>query len=293
MTDPSRLPYSGLGNKEEYEFGMLMNFGNVMVFPRFMYRDNLVDANPFIEPGISGGILNPGLSPRDRDNDPFAVLGNREARSAELFIAYDPTGESHFWAWDNDWKENAKVAFDFGGTYTEYPTFTDANLFFYEPSGSNASFGQGLPAEDVWTISSRMVANTGPGRKFIASIIRGFDQSTGDPNGGTRDYWELHAKAIFGGRHTISGSFMKDAWGPYDFYRQFNITFPEQINLDYSILLVRNARADSSVESLDGASKIGIRAVYRTLDENSPDDEFMDGVNDYNVMTVLYFTYQF
>ena len=75
VTDPSRLPYSGLGNKEEYEFGMLMNFGNVMVFPRFMYRDNLVDANPFIEPGISGGILNPGLSPRDRDNDPFAVLG--------------------------------------------------------------------------------------------------------------------------------------------------------------------------------------------------------------------------
>jgi hypothetical protein len=138
-----------------------------------------------------------------------------------------------------------------------------------------------------------MVFNPGPGRKFIASIIRGFDQSTGDPNGGTRDYWELHAKAIFGGRHTLSGYFMKDAWGPYDFYRQFNITFPEQIKLDYSILLGRNVSADSSVESLDKAAKIGIRAIYRTLDENSPDDEFMDGLNDYNVMTVLYFTYQF
>ena len=294
VTDPSRLPYSGLGNKREYEAGMIMTFGDWQVFPRVMVRDNLVDANPFLPPSIGpGGVLNPGVTPRDRDNDPFAVLGNREAKSAEVFFTWDPTGATQFWSWDNDWREDADFAFTIGGGYTEYPTPTDANLFFYEPTGSNASFGQGLPAEDVWTVSSRMVANTGPGRKFIATIIRGFDQSTGDPNGGTRDYWELHGKAIFGGRHTISGSFMKDAWGPYDFYRQFNITFPEQINLDYSILLGRNARADSSVESLDRASKIGIRAVYRTLDDNSPDDEFMDGVNDYNVMTVLYFTYQF
>ena len=64
INDPSRLPYSGLGNKREYEAGVIMNFGNLMVFPRLMYRDNLVDANPFIEASIRpGGVLFPGHDP--------------------------------------------------------------------------------------------------------------------------------------------------------------------------------------------------------------------------------------
>ncbi len=292
VTDPSRLPYSGLGNKEEYELGMLMNFGDIMVFPRFLYRDNLVDANPFIAPDINGGILNPGLSPRDRDNDPFAVLANREARSAELFVAYDPTGATHFWSWDNDWKEDAKFAFDLGGTYTEFPTFTDANLFFFEPGGSNASFGRGLPAEDVWAASSRMVFNPSPGRKFITRFVRGFDQPTGDPEGGTRDFWEFHYKVLLG-RHTIEGFYLKDAWGPYDFYRQFNITYPEQFKIDYSILLGGTSGSFTSLRDEVRATRIGIRAIYRSFDENSPEDEWLGGVNDWGFLTVVYFTYEF
>ncbi len=292
VSDPSVLPYSGDGNKREYEAGMIMNFGSIMVFPRVMYRDNLVDANPFIPPSIDpGGILNPGATPRDTDADPFAVLGNREAEAAEVFVTYDPTGATQFFAWDNDWREDAKFAFNVGGGYTKYPTPTDANLFFFEQGGTNASFGVGLPAEEVWTVSSRMVFNATPDQKYIARIIRGYNQSTGDPDGGTRDYWELHAKAIFGNRHTVSGYYMKDAWGPYDFYRQFNITFPEQIKLDYSIAL--GGSAIGSDQALDRSTKIGIRALYRTVDENSPDNEYLDGLNDYNFMTVLYFTYQF
>jgi hypothetical protein len=292
VSDPSVLPYSGDGNKREYEAGMIMNFGSIMVFPRLMYRDNLVDANPFILPSIDpGGILNPGATPRDTDADPFAVLGNREAEAAEVFLTYDPTGATQFFAWDNDWREDARFAFNVGGGYTKYPTATDANLFFFEPGGTNASFGVGLPAEEVWTVSSRMVFNATPDQKYIARIIRGYNQSTGDPDGGTRDYWELHAKAIFGNRHTVSGYYMKDAWGPYDFYRQFNITFPEQIKLDYSIAL--GGSAIGSDQALDRSTKIGIRALYRTVDENSPENEYLDGLNDYNFMTVLYFTYQF
>lgn len=292
INDPSRLPYSGLGNKREYEAGMIMNFGNLMVFPRLMYRDNLVDANPFIEASIGpGGVLNPGLTPRDRDNDPFAVLGNREARSAEVVFKWDPTGASEFYRWDNDWREDAKFAFDFGASYTEFPTFTDANLFFLEPVGTNASFGQGLPAEDVWTLSSRMVFNPKPGRKYITRLVRGFDQSTGNPEGGTRDYWQLHWKALFGGKHTFEGYYMKDAWGPYDFYRQFNVTYPEQVKLDYSILLGGNTGSFVSAVGETEATRIGIRALYRSGDEDSDLDPLIDG--DYVFMTVLYLTYQF
>jgi hypothetical protein len=296
VNDPSRLPYSGLGNKREYEAGMMMNFGNLMVFPRLMYRDNLVDANPFVPPSVGpGGVLSPGLNPRDRDSDPFAVLGNREARSAEVYFTWDPTGATQFYSWDNDWREDARFAMDFGGGYTEFPTATDANLFFLEPLGVNASFGEGLPAEDVWTVSSRMVFNPKPGQKYITRFVKGFDQSTGNPTGGSRDYFQFHWKAIFGGRHTLSGYYMKDAWGPYDFYRQFNVVYPEQINLDYSILLGGNAGSFGSLTSELEATKIGIRAYYRSGDPLAVPPDDIDPVTegDHVWMTVLYFTYQF
>ena len=147
--------------------------------------------------------------------------------------------------------------------------------------------------EEVWGVSSRMVFNPSERVKYILKLVRGFDQSTGDPDGGTRDYWQAHAKAIFGGRHTVSGYFMKDSWGPYDFYRQFNLTFPEQIKLDYSVLLGSGFGGISNRMAEDRATKIGIRALYRTVDENSPDNEFLEGVNDSVFMTVIYFTYQF
>ncbi|MEN7341352.1 MAG: hypothetical protein AAAFM81_00360 [Pseudomonadota bacterium] len=283
----TQLPYSGLGNKQEFEAGSMINIGNLMIFPRVLYRDNLVHANPIIASSVSpGGILNPGILPRDRDNDPFAVLDNREARAAELFITYDPTGATPFYQWDNDWREDAGFAFNLGMNYTSFPTATDANLFFFPEESINASFGRGLPAEDVWTVSSRMVFNPNPRSRYITRFIRGFNQSTGDPNGGTRDYWEAHGKAVWNGKHVLQGYFKKDAWGPYDFHRQFNITFPEQYSLDYSMLL------DQGLDERF-ATKIGIRGLLRTNDENSPDDEFLDGDNDYIFQVIAYFTLNF
>ena len=289
--DPSGLPYSGQGNKEEYEAGMMINFGNFMLTPRVMYRDNLVDANPFILPSINGGILYPGIAPRDTDSDPFAVLGNREARSGELFLTYDSTPATPFYDWDNEWREDAKFAFNFGGTYTEYPTATDAYLYYNSEANSNATFGTGLPAEDVWTVSSRMVINPNRHTKYIVSLIKGFNQSTGNPDGGTRDYYEVHAKAVLNGRHTVSGYYKQDAWGPYDFHRQFNAVYPEQFMLDYSVRL-GNAGVVSSLTDETNATQIGLRTLYRSYDANSIDfDPELVGDNQWS--TLLYFTYQF
>jgi len=282
----TRLPYNELGNKREYEGGLMMNFGNWMVFPRYLWRENLVDANPNIPPQIIDGVLLPGTNPRDRDTDPFAVLGNREAKASELFVTYDPTGATNFYQWDNDWREDAGFAFNIGGNYTEYPTPTDSYQFFFEPTGTNPAFGVGLPPEDVWEVSSRLVFNPNTSTRIIANILRGFQQSTGDPNGGTRKFWELEGKVVLGGRHTFSGYFKKDAWGPYDFHRQFNITFPEQYKLDYSYLLDVGKREGTS-------STIGIRWLYRTLDENSPDSESLNGENDYLTQAVFYYILNF
>ncbi len=288
----SQLPYSSQGNKIEYEAGAMINKGDWMIFPRVLYRDNLVHANPLIESSVNpDGTLSPGVTPRDTDSDPFAVLGNREARAAELFITYDPTGATPFYDWDNDLREDAGFAFNIGMNYTNFPTATDASLFFFEPAGINASFGVGLPAEEVWTVSSRMVFNPRAGRKYIANLSAGKQQSTGDPNGGTREFFSLNGKAVLGGRHIIEGYFKKDAFGPYDFHRQFNITFPEQYKIDYSYILSGNG--DQFASTTGNATKIGIRALLRTNDENSPLDEFLDGENDYIFQTVFYINYLF
>ncbi|MGB5721056.1 MAG: hypothetical protein WBM34_10200 [Woeseiaceae bacterium] len=290
VLDPVGLPYSSQGNKQEYEAGMMMNFGNFMLYPRLMYRDNLVHANPFVEPSISGGVLDPGVQPRNTDKDPFAVLGNREARSADLYLTYDPTGSSFFYQWDNDWAEDARFAFNIGGNYTEFPTFTDAGLFFLTDN-RNATFGQGLAAEDVWSVSSRMVFNPNNQRKYILNLRRGFQQSTGNPDGGTRKFFEMHGKAVLGNKHIISGYFKKDAWGQYDFQRQFNITFPEQYKLDWQVVL--DGSGDQKPSTTANGTSVGIRALYRTLDENSLGSDFEAGVNEYIFQTVFYFTYRF
>jgi beta-galactosidase len=294
LFDPTRLPYSGLGNKREYELGSIINVGNLMIFPRLMYRDNLVDANPFVEPAINpDGTLNPGLIPRDRDNDPFAVLGNRAARSAEVFFTWDPTGATPFYDWDNEWREDAKFAFNIGFNYTEFPTATDANLFFFEEGAANASFGIGLPAENVWSISSRMVFNPGRSTRYIATFLRSFDQPTGDPTGGSRDFWQIGGAAYIGQKHIVSGFFNKNGWGPEDFFRQFNITYDEQVEFDYSFLLGGSAGLIGDQITLLRSTRIGFRTVFRTPNESSLDVEFQDGENDFSFLSTLYFTYRF
>ncbi len=290
IMDPSRLPNSGEGNKNEYEAGMILRFGDFMLMPRVLYRDNLVHANPTILPSIQNGILQPGTQPRDTDTDPFAVLGNREARSGELYLTYDPTGATQFYDWDNDWREDAKFAFNIGGTYTSFPTRTDSYLFFFEPSGTNVPFGQGLPSEDVWAASSRIVMNPSPNARYIFRLVRGFEQSTGNPNGGTADFFQFHWKAEWNRKHRFSGYYMHDAFGPYDFFRQFNITFPEQIELDYSMLLGGSGMQFGSVQDEERATRIGIRTQYRSLD---PSNETFEQNGDAIFQTILYFTYQF
>ena len=289
------MPYSGLGNRIEADFGSQIFLGNWMIMPRGLWRENLVDANPNREASIQNGILNQGISPRNRDDDPFAVLDNREAVAGEIVLTYDPTGATPFYDWDNDWREDASFAFNLGYTYTDFKTPTDSNLFFFEPISANAPFGVGLPAEEVHTVTSRMVFNTKSNNRYVLRIERGLNQqSTGDPNGGSRDIWKLSGRAIWGnGRHSLEGYYMKDAWGPYDFFRQFNLTYPHQVRFDYSIWLGTGLNGLTDPIAQLSATKIGFRTTFRTTDENSPDDEYRGGLNDYSFLSVLYFTYQF
>ena len=304
VKDPSALPYSEYGNKLEYEGGIQIPMGNWLLYPRVLYRENLVDANPRIQPSTGGGALDPGINPRNRDDDPFAVLDNREALSGEAFLTFDPTPDTFFYRWDRDTREDAPFAFNIGANFTRYDTDTDAYLFFFEEGATNAAFGEGLPAEDVWKALSTIVWNPTTDLKIITDLEAGFQQSTGAPDGEssltgsvseTRNYYQIEAKAVINQKHIIEGYIKKDAWGEYDFYRQFNITYPYQYKLDYSIL-IDNLMGEIFSGDLGNkllSSRIGIKGLYRTLNENSPGDEYDFGLNKYMFEISAYYIIEF
>ncbi|HNT52278.1 MAG TPA: hypothetical protein PKH19_02670, partial [Candidatus Syntrophosphaera sp.] len=280
------MPYSSLGNKLEIEGGMLIPLGNFWLLPRGLYRKNLLDSTPSLEPYIDGTDLFPGLSPRNRDKDPFAVLDNRQALSGEFFLTYDPTPASFFYAWDSDKREDAAFAFSIGGNVTRYETVTDANLFYYQEGATNAPFGSGLPPADVWLAKGRFILNPNPRLKLIANLEGGRQQASGNPDGELAEYLSLATDLVVDRKHFVSAYAKKDAWGPLDWYRQFNISFPYQFMLDYSVLI--DNILDKTI-----SSRLGFRSLFRTLDENSPGNESEAVSNDYEFQSGFYFRLEF
>ena len=60
----------------------------------------------------------------------------------------------------------------------------------------------------------------------------------------------------------INGFVRINDWGPYDFHRDYNLTFPVQTMLDLSTGV---GRADF----LNPNTRLGVRVKVRSLDENS------------------------
>lgn len=53
-------------------------------------------------------------------------------------------------------------------------------------------------------------------------------------------------------------------WGPYDYHRDFNLTFPFQCMLDFSTSLAKPKWLGPV------STRVGIRGTFRTLDQYSP-----------------------
>ena len=283
----TELPYSAAGNKKEIEGGIRFDMAPYTIYPRFLYRENIVDANDEnIAPVTTGTTLSPGIDARNTDDDPFAVLDNREATSAEIFFTYDPTPSSWFYDWNVDMIEDAPFAFNIGLTATSYGTGTDSYLFFFEEGGTNAAFGEGIEEEDVWMLKSKMIFNPRRGLKYIADFEAGTKQSTGQPNEDAIDYYSIGGKVIVDKEHIYSGYIKWDDFGPYDFQEQFYVVYPLQWEFEYARLL--DAQRDE-----DKSSKYGIKLLYRDIGEDSPDDEYQNGENDYMFELQTYFKFAF
>lgn len=248
-----RLKDNGSGNQSNFLTGFTYTTGDFQIAPNFLWQKPLVDPMP-------NDVNAPGRL-RNVISDPFAVRGNRETTAGELLITFDPTPGTWMYEWDNDRSEDAKFAMNLGFVYRHLPTTTDAHIGFLA-NRTFFAFPNTTPAEDLWEVHSRMVSKLSPNLGIIGNFYYGNGQANGDSD---------RLIKRFGGDIRMIYNKMKvqttvkvNDWGPFDYHRDFNLTFPLQLMLDVSTSL---GKPDWFILP---STTIGIRGTWRSLDQFSP-----------------------
>ncbi len=275
---------SGGGNKIEGYLQMPIYTKWLVITPRFLYRQNLVPANKYIWGYVTADDYYKGIGPRSLLGDPFAVGANRKAVIGEVTLTYDPTGVTYFHAWDNSEWENSKFAASLTFNFSHYPTWTDAGTFV-SADGNTYAFGSGLPPADLWRVSGRYVVNPNRDLRLIFRHDIGLGQPAGYEPGGSivSNYLSnnQHNEPVYKAaiqedtplqlafyadvefKQLMASAFFKvNDWGPEDWYKQFNIYFPFQWEVDV-------AYSFDTPSFISDWSKIGLRYTHRKYDENS------------------------
>ena len=195
-------------------------------------------------------------------DDPFAVRGgNREATAGEILFTYDPTPGSWMYEWDNDRAEDAKFAMSAGFVYRHLPTTQDAHIGFLA-NRQFFAFGASAPAQDLWEAHTRIVSKLNPDLGIIGNFYYGNGQANGDSDR-TITRFGGDIRMLYNKLKLMSHIKVND-WGPFDYHRDFNLTFPLQLMLDVSTTL---GKPDWFILP---NTQIGIRGMWRSLDQNSP-----------------------
>jgi hypothetical protein len=247
-----RLKDSGSGNQANFLTGFTYNFGNFQVAPNFLWQKPLVAAMP-------NDVNAPGRL-RNIQTDPFVVRGNRETIGGELLLTYDPTPATWMYEWDNDMAEDAKFAISTDFVFRHLPTTQDAAIGFLSNRTAFA-FANSAPAHDLWESNTRIVSKLTPDFGLITNFYFGNAQSNGSD---TRLIERMGADIrVIYKKIKLTHSVKVNDWGPYDYHRDFNLTYPLQIMLDLS----------TSVGKPDWFilpnTKIGIMGTWRSLDQYS------------------------
>lgn len=248
-----RLKDSGSGNQTNFLTGLTFSTGDLQIAPNFLWQKPLVDPMP-------NDIFAPGRL-RNVQDDPFAVRANRETVAGELLLTYDPTPGTWMYEWDNDRAEDAKFAMNLGFVYRHHPTAQDAAIGFLANRTSFA-FPNSAPAEDLWEAHTRIVSKVNPDLGLIANLYAGNGQANGsDERLITRIGGDIR---VIYNKMKFVHSFKIDDWGPFDYHRDFNLTYPVQLMLDVSTTV---GKPDWFILP---DTQIGIRGTWRSLNEYSP-----------------------
>ena len=257
------LKESGRGNHWALSSGASYRLGLLEISPQVLYQQPILPANPRIDDHYSTrtGLYYPAIRPRNVLDDPFVVLDNRETVAGELLLVYDPTPGTWFHTWDRDIREDAPFVAALDLWYRRHEEGRDAHTFTLA-NGAIVPFGEAPPAADEWEAKLHTVHNPGRDLRLVTTLLAGEGEPRGDDprrvrryGGDLRVLWRT-----FDARTRLR----LDDWGPYDFHRDFNLTYPLQWYGDLSYGL--------EPAGLEGTStRFGVRAQARTLDEHSPE----------------------
>lgn len=249
-----RLKDSGSGNQLNFLTGFALALGDLQIAPNFLWQRPLVGPVPTDAPA-------PGR-PRNIQDDPFAVRANREQVAGEILLTYDPTPGTWMYEWDNDMAEDAKFAISAGYVYRHLPTTQDAAIGILADGRTLFAFPGAAPAQDLWEVNTRIVSKLTPNFGLIANLLVGTTQARGsDPRLIERFGGDL--RIIYKNVKLTTMAKVND-WGPFDYHRDFNLTYPFQTMIDLSISAARQTWLDLP------NTRFGVQFTWRTLDEFSP-----------------------
>lgn len=249
-----RLKDSGSGNQYNFLSGFTLGFGNLQIAPNFLWQ------HP-IEAPMPANAAAPGR-PRNILDDPFAVRANRETVAGEILFTYDPTPGTWMYEWDNDMAEDAKFAISSGFIYRHLPTSQDAAIGILGDGRTIFAFPGAAPAQDLWEAYARIVSKINPNFGLISNLFAGTAQANGS---------DARLIKRFGGdvrviykQAKLSATAKVNDWGPYDYHRDFNLTFPLQLMADISTTLAKPSWFELP------NSRLGLRYTWRSLNRYSP-----------------------
>jgi hypothetical protein len=280
-----RLKESGQGNHYHGIAGAVFQLGqSFQLAPNVLYQKPLVgplaQIPDFYDPRT--GTLFVGSGPRNQLADPFWVRSNREMLAAELMLVFDPTPATWFFAWDNPQKENAPFAASLDLIYRHQPTPMDSSIGVLG-NGTFFAFPNSVPAQDLVEVWGRFVTNVA-GVHLTGAVWGGTAQANGNnPRLVTRAGVEAR---LDWHRLVVTGHFKLNDFGPFDYHRDFGLTFRTQSMLD----IAWTAQAPRWFAPLQ--TKVGIAGKHRVLDVNSPRFDLMQLVvgNEWEVKTYVRFS---
>jgi hypothetical protein len=178
-------------------------------------------------------------------------------------LTYDPTPATWMWQWDSIAREDARLAASLGFTYRDQTTTMDAFSAFFAVGDEliYGAFPGATPPRELWEVRARVLSRLRPDLRIVANLYGGNAEPNGDDprevkrvGGDVRVAWDqvvLETYARF------------NDWGPYDYHRDFNLTFPRQLmgDLSYSF-------GTPGWFSLP-QTKLGVRTTWRSLDRYS------------------------
>ncbi len=262
------LKDTGSGNQTNFLTGLTYNVGDFQIGPNFLWQKPIVDPMPRGLPSAGPG------RPRNILEDPFAVRANRETIGAEVLVTYDPTPATWFWAWDNDVREDARLAGSIGFVMRDLPTTQDASIGILGDGVTQFAFPAAPPARPwslrrgLWEVNTRLVSRLRPDVRIVAHLFAGNNEPNGDDPAtsfGARLVRRYGGDArVAWGRTALAAYAKANDWGPYDYHRDFNLTFPLQVMGDLSYTLGAPGWLDQE------QTRLGVRATWRNLDHNSP-----------------------